>query len=271
MCFEFHACPFVDRITGRYLSAGFFRSQTRSRINLVSGQGGTSFSTAVYFTALSCRASRSSIWILWRELLSVWWARARTRTSVFTGANDISKADLLRLFRSSQIEPGRPGQSLVLIPSLSVPPPLTPRPSSCHFLPLPPPFSFSSTATHITRILRSYCVSPLHRFSPPSSLSSPPLLRNVHQLFLSFHISSPFIFFVCKPGIPDRRECSRLCNGEWTHGAENGPRREERREVGLGEVGNRASKARTLERPMQRRCSCVNLVGIYVTRRLHVD
>lgn len=201
------------------VSAGFFRSQTRSRINLVSSRGGISFNTAVYFIALSYRASRSSIWVLWRDLLSVWWARAWTRKSVFTGANDISKADLLRLFKSSQVVQVRLLSSWFL-PSRS---PGSSRPSSCHFLPLSPsPFSFFSTTS-------AFYASPLHRSSPPF-LSSPSLLRNVHQLFLSFHISSPFIFFVCKPGIPDRRECSRLCKGDRTHGPERRTGHEGRRD-----------------------------------------
>lgn len=98
------------------------------------------------------------------------------------------------------------------------------RPSSCHFLPLSPsPLSFFSTTS------ASFYASPLHRSFPPF-LSSPSLLRNVHQLFLSFHISSPFIFFVCKPGIPDRRECSRLCNGDRTHGPERRTGHEGRRD-----------------------------------------
>lgn len=114
------------------------------------------------------------------------------------------------------------------------------------------------------RLHRPHPSMPLHRSSPPF-LSSPSLLRNVHQLFLSFHISSPFIFFVCKPGIPDRRECSRLYNGGWTHGSrgERATRGGETRER-LGKVGIRASKTRISESSMQRGYSYVNLYIPYV-------
>ena len=127
---------------------------------------------------------------------------------MFTGANVISKADLLRLFRSNLTRSTRsgffrPDHRFPLTPLIHFILSFSPPPSLVLFL-----LDCNSHQSHPSALPRLFFLLIVS----PSSLSS--LLRNVHQLFLSFHISFPFIFFVCKPGIPDRRECSRLCNEE---------------------------------------------------------
>lgn len=169
---------------------------------------------------------------------------------MFTGAATVfSKAPIgPRLFRPTG--PGRSGRSYSRSDSFLSRLDL-PLPPSSHF----PSFSYAHSISHSVSfsffLLSDYSLHSLsrrfssgaRRTSPPLFLSSfyrysspilffsfplPPYLSpsltparpGVHSFFLSFHISSPFIFFVCKPGIPDRRECSRLCNGERTHGYE---------------------------------------------------
>lgn len=115
----------------------------------------------------------------------------------FTGANDISKTDRLDcletgLSKSGYFRPDSFPLALLWFARLS-------------FLSLSLSLFFDCN-------LHSLHLSLLLRFSfffLPILLASPTFPLNVYLFFLSFYISSTFIFFVCKPGIPDRRECSR--------------------------------------------------------------